>query len=96
MEKNQARILLAEDDKNLGNILKNFLDAKGYSTTLCINGQEAVEAFQKKEFDFCILDIMMPVRDGFFSSQRDPLFKPKDPDHVPYCKIITGGQAERI
>ncbi|MCX6247224.1 MAG: response regulator transcription factor [Bacteroidetes bacterium] len=65
MEKNQARILLAEDDRNLGNILKNFLDVKGFATTLCINGQEAVDAFHKKEFDFCILDIMMPVRDGF-------------------------------
>ena len=65
MEKNQARILLAEDDRNLGNILKNFLELKGYATTLCVNGQEAIEAFQKKEFDFCILDIMMPIKDGF-------------------------------
>ena len=65
MEKNQPRILLAEDDHNLGNILKNFLDVKGYTTTLCINGQEAVDIFQKKEFDFCILDIMMPVQDGY-------------------------------
>ena len=65
MEKNQARILLAEDDRNLGNILKNFLELKGYTTTLCVNGQEAIEAFQKKEFDFCILDIMMPIKDGF-------------------------------
>lgn len=65
MENNQIRILLAEDDRNLGNILKNYLDAKGYLTTLCLNGQEAVEAFTKKGFDFCILDIMMPVKDGF-------------------------------
>ncbi len=65
MEKNQINILLAEDDRNLGNILKNYLDAKGYSTTLCVNGQEACDAFHKKEFDFCILDIMMPVKDGF-------------------------------
>src|SRR5271157_1207809 len=79
MEKNQARILLAEDDKNLGNILKNFLDAKGYSTTLCINGQEAVETFQKKEFDFCILDIMMPVRDGFSAAKEIRSSNPKVP-----------------
>ena len=52
MEKNQIRVLLAEDDRNLGNILKNFLDAKGYATTLCVNGQEAAEIFKKKEFDF--------------------------------------------
>ena len=61
----QTRLLLAEDDRNLGNILKNYLEAKGYATTLCVNGQEAVEAFTRKEFDFCILDIMMPVKDGF-------------------------------
>jgi len=65
MDKQQTRLLLAEDDRNLGNILKNYLEAKGYSTTLCVNGQEAIDAFMRKEFDFCILDIMMPVKDGF-------------------------------
>ena len=65
MDKQQTRLLLAEDDRNLGNILKNYLEAKGYSTTLCVNGQEATDAFARKEFDFCILDIMMPVKDGF-------------------------------
>jgi DNA-binding response OmpR family regulator len=65
MEKNQVRILLAEDDRNLGSILKNYLDAKGYATSLCLNGQEAMETFSRKDFDFCILDIMMPVKDGF-------------------------------
>jgi two-component system, OmpR family, response regulator len=65
MEKQQTRVLLAEDDRNLGNILKNYLEAKGFATTLCINGEEAMEAFHKKEFDFCILDIMMPIKDGF-------------------------------
>jgi DNA-binding response OmpR family regulator len=65
MDKMQTRLLLAEDDRNLGNILKNYLEAKGYATTLCVNGQEAVETFARKEFDFCILDIMMPVKDGF-------------------------------
>ena len=70
MEKNQIRVLLAEDDRNLGNILKNYLEAKGYTTTLCINGQETIENFNRKEFDFCILDIMMPVKDGFTVSRE--------------------------
>lgn len=65
MEKRPIQILLAEDDRNLGNLLKNYLDAKGYQTTLCLNGQEAVDAFLKQPVDFCILDIMMPVKDGF-------------------------------
>lgn len=61
----QTRLLLAEDDRNLGNILRTYLDAKGYQTTLCANGQEAIDVFQPGNFDFCILDIMMPVKDGF-------------------------------
>lgn len=65
MDKVQTRVLLAEDDRNLGNLLRNYLEAKGYSTFLCVNGEEATEMFSRKEFDFCILDIMMPVKDGF-------------------------------
>ena len=65
MERNQIRVLLAEDDRNLGNILKNYLDAKGFSTTLCVNGEETIETFARMDFDFCILDIMMPIKDGF-------------------------------
>lgn len=65
MDKVQTRVLLAEDDRNLGNILKNYLEAKGYQTNLCVNGQEALDIFVQQEFDFCILDIMMPVKDGF-------------------------------
>ena len=79
MEKSQVRVLLAEDDRNLGSILKNFLDAKGYITTLCINGQEATDVFRKKEFDFCILDIMMPVKDGFSVAKEIRLVNQKIP-----------------
>ena len=61
----KTRVLLAEDDKNLGSVLKAYLEAKGYSTTLCIDGKEALETYKRNEFDFCILDIMMPVMDGF-------------------------------
>ena len=65
MESDKTRILLAEDDKNLGTILKSYLEAKGFPTTLCVNGQEAFDMFSKEEFDFCIVDVMMPVKDGF-------------------------------
>ena len=64
MEK-KVNILLAEDDKNLGNILKSYLQAKGYEATLCENGKIALDAFKKGDFDFAILDVMMPVMDGF-------------------------------
>jgi DNA-binding response OmpR family regulator len=65
MEKKNIKILLAEDDKNLGTVLKAYLDAKKYNTTLRVNGQEALEEFQKVEYDFLILDVMMPIKDGF-------------------------------
>ena len=58
-------ILLAEDDQNLGGILKSYLEAKGYSTNLSVDGKEALENFKRGEFGFCILDVMMPVMDGF-------------------------------
>ncbi len=64
MEK-KVKILLAEDDKNLGNILKTYLEAKGYPTVLGEDGKEALEHFKRDQFDFCVLDIMMPVMDGF-------------------------------
>ena len=65
MENKAIKILLAEDDHNLGTILKAYLEAKGYPTKLYVNGKEAMEAYTKEKFDFCILDVMMPVKDGF-------------------------------
>ena len=59
------RVLLAEDDKNLGTILQSYLIAKGYPTDLCADGEEAFAKFQKETYSICILDVMMPVKDGF-------------------------------
>ena len=63
MEK--TNILLAEDDPNLGSLLKDYLDAKGFSTSLATNGKEGYQHFSKEKYDMCILDVMMPVMDGF-------------------------------
>ena len=65
MDNEKVKVLLAEDDKNLGNILKSYLEAKGYPATLCVNGQDAFLEFNKNKYDFCIVDVMMPVKDGF-------------------------------
>ncbi len=65
MDNEKVRVLLAEDDRNLGTILKSYLEAKGYPATLCVNGQEAFVEFNKHDYDFCIVDVMMPVKDGF-------------------------------
>ncbi|MCD4745811.1 MAG: response regulator transcription factor [Bacteroidales bacterium] len=65
MEKEKIKVLLAEDDKNLGSVLKSYFEAKDYFITLCANGQEAYEAYINETYDFCIIDVMMPVKDGF-------------------------------
>jgi DNA-binding response OmpR family regulator len=58
------RILLVEDDSNLGNLLKNYLTAKSYETALYADGKAALEAFSSGQYNMCILDIMMPEMDG--------------------------------
>ncbi len=60
-----ARIMLCEDDENLGMLLREYLEAKGYNVSLCIDGEDGYKTFQEKKFDLCILDVMMPKMDGF-------------------------------
>ena len=64
------RVLLAEDDENLGELLKNYLNAKSYKTDLFEDGIKAFEGFRKEHYDLCILDVMMPVKDGFTLAQE--------------------------
>ena len=61
----KVSILLAEDDVNLGSLLKQYLDAKNYATDLYPDGEKATEGFHHNIYDICILDIMMPKKDGF-------------------------------
>ena len=61
----QKKILIVEDDFNFGNILKDYLILNDYSIVLAKNGIEGMEKFQKENFDLCILDVMMPFKDGF-------------------------------
>lgn len=65
MENTKIRVLLAEDDVNLGSLLKEYLIAKGYKTELYTDGEAAYKAFMKNQYEICILDIMMPKKDGF-------------------------------
>lgn len=59
------KLLVVEDDPNLGTILAEYLTAKNYEVTLCVDGQEGFESFMKVEYDLVISDIMMPKKDGF-------------------------------
>lgn len=63
--KKSIRILLCEDDQNLGLLLSEYLNAKGFETTLAVDGVEGMKVFRRENFDFIILDVMMPNKDGF-------------------------------
>jgi DNA-binding response OmpR family regulator len=63
------RILLAEDDSNLGLLLKEYLEAKDYVVELFPDGEAALEGYHQQTFDLCILDVMMPRKDGFCRRQ---------------------------
>lgn len=65
MSTEKVKILLAEDDSNLGTLLSEYLDAKGYSVKWARNGKEGYDLFCKQEYDLCLLDVMMPLKDGF-------------------------------
>ncbi len=60
------KVLLVEDDDNLGNLLKDYLQLRGqYLVVLCKDGNEGLRTFKEQTFDICILDVMMPQKDGF-------------------------------
>ncbi|HPB06086.1 MAG TPA: response regulator transcription factor [Prolixibacteraceae bacterium] len=61
----KIKILLAEDDENLGLLLKEYLIAKGYDTDLFPDGETAYHGFMRNQYNICLLDVMMPKKDGF-------------------------------
>lgn len=61
----KARILVAEDDLNLGFLIVDLLETEGYSVKLCKDGESALKAYFQELFDLCVLDVMMPAKDGF-------------------------------
>ena len=65
-----TRILFVEDDANLGVLLKENLENKGFETVWMRNGKEGIDAFRQQQFSLCILDVMLPVKDGFTLSQE--------------------------
>jgi DNA-binding response OmpR family regulator len=65
METENKKILLVEDDPNFGTVLKDYLAMNDYNVTHAKNGMEGFEKFKKGDYDLCILDVMMPYKDGF-------------------------------
>ena len=64
------KIMLCEDDENLGMLLREYLQAKGFSAELYPDGEAGYRAFMKQKYDICILDVMMPKKDGFTLAQE--------------------------
>ena len=65
MKTSHIRVLLCEDDPNLGKLLSDYLNAKGFAATWAQDGAEGLKLFHRETFDFIILDVMMPRKDGF-------------------------------
>ncbi|MCE1155112.1 MAG: response regulator transcription factor [Bacteroidales bacterium] len=65
MNDEKVKILLCEDDENLGMLLREYLQTKGYEADLQPDGEAGYKAFTKNKYDLCVFDVMMPKKDGF-------------------------------
>ncbi|OJJ14280.1 two-component system response regulator [marine bacterium AO1-C] len=68
--KDEIKILLVEDDNNLGQLLQEYLQIKGYPTTLRRDGEAGLDTYQTQTFQLCILDVMLPKMDGFSLAEK--------------------------
>src|SRR6187549_1280038 len=66
----QRKILLVEDDKSMRFMLQDNLEMAGYAVSAFADGQVAINAFMKEPFDLCLLDVMLPGKDGFSLAQE--------------------------
>lgn len=85
-------ILLAEDDPNLGQLLKNYLIAREYDTTLVTDGAQAMQIYRKERYQLCILDVMMPELDGFTLAKK---IRALDP-HIPIIFLTAKNLKEDV
>ncbi|OFX23049.1 MAG: two-component system response regulator, partial [Bacteroidetes bacterium GWA2_31_9b] len=92
MENNNIKVLLAEDDENLGALLREYLIAKGLKTDLFVNGELALVGFKKNKYDLCILDVMMPKMDGFTLAREIKKLN----NNVPYLFLTAKSLKEDV
>lgn len=88
--KHKIKILLVEDDPNLSLVLQDYLEMQGYSIVLCHDGVEGLNAFENEPFDLCILDVMMPRKDGFTLAEE---IRTAD-SHVPIVFLTAKAMKE--
>jgi len=87
---NQSKILLAEDDFSLALMMKDTLEEEGYKVEYCRDGKEAIEKFNKNQIDMCLLDIMMPQKDGFAVAKKIR----QQSDVIPILFLSTKGELQ--
>ena len=92
MKGSNKKILIVEDDTNFGSILKEYLTINDYDITLAKNGIVGFEKFKKNDFDLCILDVMMPYKDGFTLAKE---IKEKNPD-IPIIFLTAKSLKEDV
>ncbi|WP_420318204.1 response regulator transcription factor [Ekhidna sp.] len=80
-----GKILLVEDDESFGYILKEYLEINDFSVTLAINGEDGLENFKQNTYDLCLLDVMMPLKDGFTLAKE---IRDADPD-IPFMFLTA-------
>lgn len=88
----EYKILLAEDDENLGNLLCEYLQSKGFDAQLAPNGEDAYNAFVADKFDICIFDVMMPKKDGISLAKDIRLINTE----VPIIFLTAKNQKEDV
>ncbi len=79
------KLLIVEDDNNLGQLLAEYLELKAFEVVLCRDGAEGLLAFKETAFDLCILDVMMPKKDGFELAREIKQIKP----HIPFIFLTA-------
>jgi two-component system OmpR family response regulator len=92
METANKKILLVEDDPNFGIVLKDYLTMNDFDVVLAKNGMEGFEKFKKDNFDVCILDVMMPYKDGFTLAKE---IREKN-EHVPIVFLTAKTMKEDV
>ena len=92
----KLRILLCEDDENLGMLLREYLQAKNYAAELCPDGEAGYKAFLKNKYDICVLDVMMPKKDGFTLAQDIRQIKCRYSYHILDSKNNEGRYTRRL
>jgi DNA-binding response OmpR family regulator len=90
MEPVRKKILLVEDDPSLGFVIQDNLSLKGYEVILCKDGEEGENSFMRNNFDLCILDVMLPKKDGFTLAKN---IREKS-SHVPILFLTAKSMVE--